>query len=186
MPNSLLAIWLCSRSIAPSARPSACGGKPKACWKNRPIEIVRMMKALFFLSSCVGAVCASLLIWWDASDGTRFNRTLTDLAALQGGDMETHDIHDPWGNPYLEASRATGGFSKSFFFSCGPDGRSRNPGSDPDDIAPWTKRSEWLATIHPFHLVWSPAILSGILAVATGSAIISQRRSEKSKFRGTE
>ncbi len=132
------------------------------------------MKIPFTLSMVVGALCAALLLLFHLVDGTRVHRAKEDLTSLTQREPKRVP-RDPWGNSYSKATVTVEGSSTSYFFSRGPDGISRNPGNDPDDIAPWTDPDGWLAKAHPgYSIIRGLAILSAFVVVGAGSALAAR------------
>jgi hypothetical protein len=133
------------------------------------------MKILFTISVVIGALCAALLLLFHLVDGTRVHRAKEDFTSLTQREPKKVP-HDPWGNSYSKATVTVEGSSTSYYFSRRPDGRSRNPGNDPDDIEPWTDPDGWLAKAHPgYSIIRSLAILSAFVTVGTGSALAARR-----------
>lgn len=137
------------------------------------------LKALLPLSILTTIVAAALLLWWDAADGTRFERAMEDLRELSSDDLKKHQVIDPWGKPYLQVEARSGDRAATYLISQGPDGRTRMLGHDSDDIATWKSRFEWLAGLHPVRWTWSILLISGGFSLASGVMMSVRRHARK-------
>jgi hypothetical protein len=128
---------------------------------NQLISRESPMKTTFLLSVLLSAAAAGMLLWWDAVDGTRFDRAVEDVRKLSAADLQRQPVMDPWGNSYLWVEANSGDRSEAYPISRGPDGRSETLGHDSDDIVASKSRFEWLAHLHPTKWIWCLLLGSG-------------------------
>ena len=139
------------------------------------------MRCLFILSVALTLMAGATLLWWDAADGTRFSRAISDLRDLSADALRDHPVIDPWGNFYEAVEVVATNRSHTFVFSRGPDGNSESLGNDADDIAPWTDRFTWLAAVHPTRQV-AILLAVGIAGIVSSvSFLIGWRRSSNKR-----
>ena len=133
-----------------------------------------MIKLLFVLSALLAVSSSAVVAFWDINDGTRYSRAMQDLGLLAEIDVPENEAIDPWSRPYLQATAISGSRSVTWYFSQGPDGQSKTLGNDPDDIAQWTGRVEWLDEFYPVTKTLWVSIVSGIAAIGLGASLATR------------
>jgi hypothetical protein len=115
------------------------------------------------LAIAVALICCAVLLWWDTSEGARFNRAEQDLRELtpnKVSDARYRYFHDPWGRNYRSAKVISDNQEFVYVFSLGPDGMSLTLGRDADDLTCQTNRGAWMEGRHPIRSVESILLIA--------------------------
>jgi hypothetical protein len=104
---------------------------------------------------------------------------MSDVRDLSADVLRDRPVNDPWGNLYEAVEVVTTDRSHPLVFSRGPDGQSETLGNDADDIALWTDRFTWLASVHPARQVASLLLVGLAGIVSSVSFLIGRRHSIK-------